>query len=159
MRIAALFAASLSILLFACTNEVVVVPNGAKGSGSRPAGCAETICDVDHERCGRSTNKSSQCVDCELECPSMTSTDRYIACTEACARICETSEVSCTDRLAKCRKSNANQGCVDGMDRDLVPAVLDNPSKFDSEFKCGSAACSQLVPACVELAIETVCKR
>lgn len=158
MRIAALFAASLSILLFACTNEVVVVPNGANGSGSRPAGCAETICDVDYERCSRSTNKSSQCIDCELECPSMTSTDRYIACTEACDRICETSSVSCTDRLASCRKSNANQGCVDGMDRDLVPAVIANPSKFDTPFDCGRAACSQLRAVCVELAEVTVCK-
>lgn len=148
------------ILLAGCSSEVIVVPNGA---AERPPGCSATICDVEYERCEARPAEDDACTNCKLDCQLEDTASGYAACSNSCMYTCSAvgRPRSCSEKLSTCRKTNANRGCVDGMDRQLVPNIV-SPWQYDSVWDCSIAACTgeaSYRSVCVELAEASVCMR
>lgn len=162
MRLAGAIALA-SVLLVSvagCSTEVLTIPKG-DAAADRPAGCSETICDVDFERCNSRPGELDGCTDCELDCQLVDSPAGYAACMSSCAYTCKavgTSPPSCAEKLTSCRKTNANRGCVDGLERRYVPNVVLAWS-YDSAWDCARAACAEFRAVCIELAQASVCMR
>lgn len=148
-------------LVAGCSSEVITLSE-AGAPGLRPPGCSETICDVAYERCEAAPAEEDGCTKCKLDCQLESTASGYAACSNSCMYVCSYTgrPSSCTEKLDACRKTSTNTGCVDGMDRQYVPAVV-SKWLYDSEWDCAQAACGEFRfrAVCVELAEASVCKR